>query len=803
MSDHLVPAEQTATASETQLTSWEEPRIPVPLAAPSPLQRPVAAMRRYKWLMLAVVALAAGAGVAATRFVTPQYEVHAQILIAPESPMESRSGPIRSPGLLVADDWVALLRSYRIVDAVVRELALFVHPDDPKADSDLFVGFTLADRFIPGQYALQIDKPQQRWRLTAEPSGAVVDSGTAADSVGRPRGFAWLLPKWVYAGAGERKVKFTVSIPRDAAVELRDRLGYNLKMTSNFLYLTLQDRDPRMAAKILNTWVNDFVTEAGTLKKQKLATFAKNLQAQLQAAQESLNREETQLQTFRVNTILEPREIGGSPMAAGLKETNDPVMRAFYDKKFEYDDTQRDATMLAGLIAGIAKDSQDTIPLDALLQVRSIASGAATSKTLRAALDEFHAAESTLSMQRAIYADSNEKVKIVLNQVNTLKKVKIPQLARELLATLKTRVTEDSVQIASMGENLQKIPQRTIEEERHRRNRDAAAMLMTDLQNRFSGAQLAETSTTPDVSVLDAAVAPLLPTKNTSTKLILMGIAAGIGAALALAILLDRMDSRLRYPEQATDELGLPIAGTVPRFPKGGLDQNSPEQMYQLVESFRSLRMTVMHAAAGRTVSIAISSPSPGEGKSLISANLAMSFADAGLRTVLVDGDTRRGALHEMFGMRSDPGLTDYLAGVVGLADVVRATPHASLSVLPCGTRKRRSPELLTSPRLGELVNQLRRTYDVVIFDTPPLAAGIDGYAIATATGSLLVVLRVGETARRMAAEKLRLFDNLSVDIVGAVLNGISVDGEYSYYGYVAGYEAEDESDETAIVKTT
>jgi succinoglycan biosynthesis transport protein ExoP len=327
--------------------------------------------------------------------------------------------------------------------------------------------------------------------------------------------------------------------------------------------------------------------------------------------------------------------------------------------------------------------------------------------------------------------------------------------------------------------------------------------LYTDLQNRYGAAQLAEAATTPDVSVLDPAIAPLLPTKNTAIKLILMGIAGGFGAAIALAILLDRIDGRLRYPEQATDELGLPIAGTVPQFPKGGLDQNSPEQMYQLVESFRSLRMSVMHASTGRSVSIAISSPSPGEGKSLISANLAMSFADAGLRTVLVDGDTRRGALHDMFGMPASPGLTDYLSGVVSLAEVIRSTAHNALSVVPCGTRKRRSPELLTSPRLTELVNYLRATYDVVIFDTPPLAAGIDGYAIATATGSLLVVLRVGETARRMAAEKLRLFDNLSVDIVGAVLNGINVNGEYSYYGYVPGYEAEDESEQTAVVKVT
>ena len=112
MSDELVPAVPPASMPETRIATWEEPRSAVPPAAPSPLQRPVAAIRRYKWLMLAVVALASGMGVAATRFIIPQYEVHAQILIASESPMESRTGPIRSPGLLVADDWIALLKSW-------------------------------------------------------------------------------------------------------------------------------------------------------------------------------------------------------------------------------------------------------------------------------------------------------------------------------------------------------------------------------------------------------------------------------------------------------------------------------------------------------------------------------------------------------------------------------------------------------------------------------------------------------------------------------------------------------------------
>jgi tyrosine-protein kinase Etk/Wzc len=180
-----------------------------------------------------------------------------------------------------------------------------------------------------------------------------------------------------------------------------------------------------------------------------------------------------------------------------------------------------------------------------------------------------------------------------------------------------------------------------------------------------------------------------------------------------------------------------------------------------------------------------------------------MSFADAGLRTVLVDGDTRRGALNEMFGLQSAPGLTDFLGKRVDLDRVLMPTSHPALSVITCGTRRRRSPELITSPRLGALVEALRATHDVVIFDTPPLAAGVDGYAIASATGSLLVVLRIGKTARRMAAEKLRLLDRLPVEVIGAVLNGIQLTGAYTYYGYVPGYEAEDESEETAIVKAT
>lgn len=787
MSDQLVPAGPSHRVGEANAQSWQDVRAPLPAVTTSPVQRAVAALQRYKWLMLGIMAASVGAGVAATRFVTPLYEVRASIMIASESPMESRTGPIRSSGLLSADDWNNLLRSFAVTDAVVRKLTLYLRPANYALDIELFKGFTLADKFVPGKYELVLDQTNKRWTLLSMPTAVPVDSGAATDSVGRRRGFAWMPPSWVFNSTGTRKVKFTVLTPREVSTQLVDRLVAQRREESNFLRLTLEDPNPKLAAAILNTWVDEFVDVAAQLKRRKLSDFARTLGSQLQTAKGSLDGSEMQLSSFRVNTITQPSE--GGPIAAGVQETRDPVIRAYFDKKIEYDDIRHDVLALQTLVA----NSKDSIPTETLLQIRSISSAnSASGQELRNLIAEYHTLEQNLAQARIAYTDEHPVVRTLVAQVNMLKREKIPQSARALLASLKTRANADSTRIAGASENLQRIPQRTIEEERLRRIRDISSGLYTNLQNRYSEARLAEASAAPDVTVLDSAIAPLAPSTNTAPRILMIAVMAGIGAAIGLALLLDKIDTRLRYPSQVGDELGLPISGTVPRFPRGGVNPQSPKQSYQLVESFRSLRMSVMHAVSGGAVSIAVSSPSPADGKSFIAANLAMSFAEAGYRTVLVDGDTRRGALHELFDFRSGPGLTEFLAGRATLEQVLRRTAEGSLSIITCGARMRQSPELLISVRLPGLVSELRSVFDIVIFDTPPLAAGIDGYSIAAATGSLLVVLRVGQTRWRMAVEKLRLMDRLPVFIVGAVLNDIELGGEYSYYSYVGGYEAID-----------
>jgi tyrosine-protein kinase Etk/Wzc len=182
-------------------------------------------------------------------------------------------------------------------------------------------------------------------------------------------------------------------------------------------------------------------------------------------------------------------------------------------------------------------------------------------------------------------------------------------------------------------------------------------------------------------------------------------------------------------------------------------------------------------------------------------SNLALAFADAGHRTLLVDADVRRGELHRVMGASRKPGLTDYLQGNATRDDVLQTTRFKGLTFIGGGTRTPSAPELLASSALSELLLSVRSGYDVILLDSPPLGAGVDPYVLGTATGNLLLVLRTGVSDRELAEAKLDMLDRLPVRILGAVLNDVRPTGiyrNYSYNYYVDGYEVRSEADEDA-----
>src|SRR5439155_2211280 len=195
-------------------------------------------------------------------------------------------------------------------------------------------------------------------------------------------------------------------------------------------------------------------------------------------------------------------------------------------------------------------------------------------------------------------------------EVEELRSQTIPRLAAGLIAQMKQRELTLNSQVQTTAQELRAIPTRTTEETRLRREVEARGALYSMLKNKYEEATLAEASIVPDVSILDAPAAPERPTQNRSPYIVLMSVIASIGAAVAVALLLDQFDRRFRYAEQATNEMGLDIIGVVPALQQARPELRDPLEAAHAREAFRTIRLAVMHSfeASGRGV-VTISSP--------------------------------------------------------------------------------------------------------------------------------------------------------------------------------------------------
>jgi len=742
-------------------------------------RRVAAALGRYKWLIGLLALVGLGGGAIASRFVDPDYQVQSTLVIPNNA---SVRGPIREEQVFDAKGWVGLLRTYAIADSVVLRLALYVEPDKA-ADSTLFRTFQLnqrAQRFFPGEYTLDVKGP--RWTLR-DKVGAVNEEGIAGDSIGRRAGFAWAPSK---ALLGERSIKFQVRQPREVSNEIVGRrLQIGLAEGEGLIQMRLNGKLTQKPAETLNAWGEEFVKIAKQLKAARVTASSKVLEQQRADAQKQLEDAERKYEQFRVSTIALPSDAMSIQGGGGMSTVrNDPVMDNFTSSKYALEALRRDRVQLERVRAQLRSDY---VPVEALLAVGVVNTDPAAAN-LRVDLNEYIQVLAQVRDLRRTLQDITPPLSIKLEQLRNLQSRAIPQDLDAFLRQVRTKENQLAGVVTQSSGELARIPQRTTQQESLRRDRDAAAQLFTLLDQRYHEAQLAEKSVTPDVGVLDAAVLPSAPTDNTAPRLIAFGLAAGLGLGLALAVLIDRVDRRFRYPQQATHGLGLQILGAVPV-----VDQTrpqSPERVAQIVEAFRAIRMNVRYACMpSPRVTLTVTSPSPHDGKSLIASNLALSFAEGGWRTVLVDGDLRRGQLNATFDLPSGPGLVEYLEGTSLLGEVVQPTAHDNLSLVATGTRHRRGPELLATPRMKQLVAALAAEFDAVIVDSPPLGAGTDAYALGTATTHVALVMRRAATDLKLAEAKLQVFDQLPAQVIGAVLNEVNSEaGMYQYFSYDPDY---------------
>ena len=249
--------------------------------------------------------------------------------------------------------------------------------------------------------------------------------------------------------------------------------------------------------------------------------------------------------------------------------------------------------------------------------------------------------------------------------------------------------------------------------------------------------------------------------------------------------------------------LATPILGSISQFSK--VEAHSKEALIALneprevaVEALRRLRTNLRFADVDRPLrSLAITSANPNEGKSVIAANLAIVMAQAGLRVILVDADLRKPKQHHLFELTRAPGLSDalYHENFEGLDLILQPTSVANLQVLTVGRKVPNPAELLGSQRMRELVATLFEKADLLLIDTPPVLAVTDSQIIGTQVEGSLLVIDPKRTTRKMAQMAVEALDQVSVRLLGVVINRVDLAARGYYYYYYDNYEYYDDDD--------
>ncbi len=388
------------------------------------------------------------------------------------------------------------------------------------------------------------------------------------------------------------------------------------------------------------------------------------------------------------------------------------------------------------------------------------------------------------------------------------------------LASLRSRVaaarrTEQRLGGALGREHERALALGTLEQRHHALVRDAktAEEEFLLIARRDTEVSLTNRVETESIEPLDRATVPATPSFPHRGVALGLGAALGLGLGFVLALVVDARDQRIRdVPdvERALHEHPLPVLGQLPAL-RGdpalrrgdAREQQRARDLYVhrfpgslTAERCRGIRTSLafVQGSASRRA-LMVTSPGAAEGKSSVATSLALSLCQADKRVVIVDADLRRPRLHEAFGpseaLAASPGLSALLRGEASLDEVIVSAPSgapSNLDVIPCGEPPERPAELLESPALARMIEDLRARYDVVLIDTPPVLPVADPLLVARVVDGVVLVPRVGRTTRGQLVRTVSLLRRADARVMGIVLNEVDERRDDGYgsagYGY-------------------
>jgi polysaccharide biosynthesis transport protein len=604
-------------------------------------------------------------------------------------------------------------------------------------------------------------------------------------------------------------------------VRFNDRLSVEPVRRSRLVQVSFESQDPQVAAKAVNALTSNYIQENLESRWQTAQKASEWLSQQLQSFKAKLEKSEDDLQQYaqKNGLLFLETEKGDTENIVDerLRQLQDELTRAQADR--------------------YAKES-----LERLAEAGDYSSlpGVVNNKLMQDLTEQLTDLEKEEAALTSTFTSDYPKVKQLQSQIDDVQKVldqERKRAAQGIVDDYTAAVRREALVCEAFEQQQQqanRVAARAVQYNILKREVDTDKQLYEGLLQRLKEAGVSAGVNASNIRIVDAAMPPTKPVSPRPILNLGLALLLGLGCGIGMALLQEHLDDTLKNSDDIERLLHVPSLALIPsrdslnhasagvheaaeRRPalSNGNGNHAPlirtsgnawvridgngTQHSAFSEAFCGLRTSVLLSAAGRPPrSLTFVSAEPGEGKTTIASNLAISLAQLGKRVLLIDGDMRRPCVHKLFDIEDHSnGLVTCLAGAQEWRQLVRPTGVANLSCLVCGPVPPNPSELLSSDRMQMLIREAMVEYEFVLVDAPPLLNVADGRILATIVEGAILVVKGGFTPLELVQQAQLHIRDVGAHLIGVVLNDVDVrlNGYYKGYYKYGGYGENDGHD--------
>ena len=560
---------------------------------------------------------------------------------------------------------------------------------------------------------------------------------------------------------------------------------------SSIMIVALKGFDYPLTAQTVNGIADDFVRRSAETKQGKKSGSALILEKQLQSARNDLASAEEALRQFREAN---PTVGAISALSSSLTEVSS-LENSLTSLKRSIDD----AVALQSRCSGsVTLDDQITALYEAItfLTTRQSVAAPGLQIDLNEAITEKRRVDADYSPQHPIVIENRKKILRIASNIS--------KALSDIIDKMRSDVASASNKRNVISAENQRLPSKELRYAELERKRATLAELYSNILTRYNINKMSEASQGSDVFIVDRAVTPGSPGRfKVLLPLLIIGMVLALGSGFGVPAAFDYLDKSARVEQDCLRFSTVPFLESIPskkgdtgkrsRADKEKLDDRLVAASFEpdiFNEMYRSLRTKILlHLHDESHKMLVVTSLNVSEGKSLTASNLSIVMAQQKLRTVLIDGDMRRGVQHHSFVLEKSPGLSEILSSpdditTLPIHSFFQKTHIPNLSLLACGMPIPNPAECMNSNKFRDLTSVLVEWFDVVVLDTPPLRVAVDAAILPEAFNHYILVARAAKTNIDALEKKINEFPGLRQKVLGIVLNGAPIDTKMHNYAY-------------------